>query len=132
MAEVTRITHPRWVARVLTTELTGTNPADLRLNWHIDPGARRTPEIEIFGKCRLVSDHDHWTTAEVVAGYCSQNDIESGFRQPKDRTSSGVPMFHWTESEIRVHVLPWPWPWPSPTSCADKPTKAASTSASAN
>jgi transposase len=106
LAEVTRITHPRWVARVLTTEVTGTTPADLRLNWHIDPGARKTLETEIFGKRLLVTDHDHWTTAEFVAGYRSQNDVESGFRQLKDPHVVGFsPMFHWAESKIRVHVF---------------------------
>jgi len=105
-AEVARITHPRWVTRVLTTELTGSTPATMRLTWHIDPAARRALETEIFGKRLLVTDHDNWTTAEVVAGYRSQNDVESGFRQLKDPHVVGFsPMFHWTESKIRVHVF---------------------------
>jgi transposase len=100
------ITGPRWVARVLTTQLTGTTPATMRLTWHIDPAARKALETEIFGKRLLVTDHDHWTTAEVVAGYRSQNDVESGFRQLKDPHVVGFsPMFHWTESKIRVHVF---------------------------
>ena len=105
-AEVARITHPRWVTRVLTTELTGTTPAQLRLTWQIDDVARRALEAEIFGKRLLVTDHDHWTVPEVVAGYRSQNDVESGFRQLKDPHVVGFsPMFHWTESKIRVHVF---------------------------
>jgi transposase len=105
-ANIDTITGPRWVARVLTTELTGTTPADLRLTWRIDPGARKTLETQIFGKRLLVTDHDDWTTAEVVAGYRSQNDVESGFRQLKDPHVVGFsPMFHWTESKIRVHVF---------------------------
>jgi transposase len=105
-AEVTRITHPRWASRVLTTQLTGTTPATMRLTWQIDPAARRALEAEIFGKRLLVTDHDHWTVPEVVAGYRSQNDVESGFRQLKDPHVVGFsPMFHWTESKIRVHVF---------------------------
>jgi transposase len=100
------ITSPRWVRRVLTTELTGTTPATMRLTWRIDPIARKQLEAEIFGKRLLVTDHDHWTTAEVVAGYRSQNDVESGFRQLKDPHVVGFsPMFHWTDSKIRVHVF---------------------------
>src|ERR1019366_777655 len=100
------ITRPRWVARVLTTQLTGTTPATMRLTWHIDPAVRKALETKIFGKRLLVTDHDHWTTAEVVAGYRSQNDVESGFRQLKDPHVVGFsPMFHWTESKIRVHVF---------------------------
>jgi len=105
-AEVARITRPRWVTRVLTTQLTGTTPATMRLTWHIDPAARQELETEIFGKRLLVTDHDHWTVPQVVAGYRSQNDVESGFRQLKDPHVVGFsPMFHWTESKIRVHVF---------------------------
>ena len=105
-ANIDTITGPRWVARVLTTELTGTTPAQMRLTWRIDPAARKTLETEIFGKRLLVTDHDHWTTAEVVAGYRSQNDVEQGFRQLKDPHVVGFsPMFHWTDSKIRVHVF---------------------------
>jgi transposase len=105
-ANIDTITGPRWVARVLSTELTGTIPADLRLTWRIDAAARKTLETQIFGKRLLVTDHDHWTTAEVVSGYRSQNDVESGFRQLKDPHVVGFsPMFHWTESKIRVHVF---------------------------
>jgi transposase len=106
LAEVARITRPRWVTRVLTTHLNGTTPATMRLTWQIDPAARKTLETEIFGKRLLVTDHDHWTVPEVVAGYRSQNDVESGFRQLKDPHVVGFsPMFHWTESKIRVHIF---------------------------
>jgi len=78
----------------------------MRLTWQIDPAARKTLETEIFGKRLLVTDHDHWAVSEVVAGYRSQNDVESGFRQLKDPHVVGFsPMFHWTESKIRVHVF---------------------------
>ena len=105
-AAISKITRPRWVNRVLTTELTGQTPTEMRLTWRIDPAARKTLETEIFGKRLLVTDHDHWTVAEVVAGYRSQNDVESGFRQLKDPHIVGFsPMFHWTEPKIRVHVF---------------------------
>ena len=105
-ANIETITRPRWVNRVLTTQLTGTTPATMRLTWQIDPAARQALESEIFGKRLLVTDHDHWTVPEVVAGYRSQNDVESGFRQLKDPHVVGFsPMFHWTESKIRVHVF---------------------------
>ena len=41
-----------------------------------------------------------------MSGHRSQNDVESGFRQLKDPHVVGFsPMFHWTESKIRVHVF---------------------------
>ena len=105
-AAITAITSPRWVNRVLTTKLSGTTPADLRLTWQIDPAARAALETEIFGKRLLVTDHDDWSVPEVVAAYRSQNDVESGFRQLKDPHVVGFsPMFHWTEPKIRVHVF---------------------------
>ena len=76
------------------------------LTWRIDTPARQTLETELFGKRLLVTDHDDWTVAEVVTGYRSQNDVESGFRQLKDPHVVGFsPMFHWTETKIRVHVF---------------------------
>jgi len=78
----------------------------MRLSWTIDKTARKALETELFGKRLLVTDHDDWTIAEVVAGYRSQNDVESGFRQLKDPHVVGFsPMFHWTDSKIRVHVF---------------------------
>jgi len=106
LAEITKITKARWVNRVLTTTLTGDTPAEMRLSWKIDKAARKALETELFGKRLLVTDHDDWTIAEVVAGYRSQNDVESGFRQLKDPHLVGFsPMFHWTDSKIRVHVF---------------------------
>jgi transposase len=46
-AEIDRICAPRWVARVIQTELTGQDPAQLRLAWRIDPGAQADLEEEI-------------------------------------------------------------------------------------
>ena len=78
----------------------------MRLTFEVDAAARRDLEEEILGKRLLVTDQDEWSVAEVVAGYRSQNDVESGFRQLKDPHVVGFsPMFHWTDSKIRVHVF---------------------------
>ena len=62
--------------------------------------------LALPGKRLLVTDQDHWTVPEVVAGYRSQNDVESGFRQLKGpHVVEFSPMFHWTEAKIRVHVF---------------------------
>ncbi len=105
-AAIAVIIRPRWVSRVLTTQLTGTRPAELRLSWQIDPLARRALESELFGKRILVTDHEDWPIAEVVAAYRSQSEVESGFRQLKDpKVVSFSPMFHWTDQKIRVHAF---------------------------
>ena len=106
IAEIEKITAKPWVRRVLTWELTGDKPKDLRLAWREDPAARAALEEELFGKHVLITSHDDWPVADVVAGYRSQSEAEFSFRQLKDtRVVSFSPMFHWTEHNIRVHVF---------------------------
>jgi len=105
-AEIEDITRKPWVRRVIRWELAGDQPRDLRLSWRIDPGARQELEEEIFGKHVLITSHDDWPVAEVVAGYRSQSEAEFSFRQMKDpRVVSFSPMYHWTEHNIRVHMF---------------------------
>ena len=105
-AEITAITAKPWVRRVITWQLTGDQPRDFRLTWHVDAAARAALEEEIFGKHVLITGHDDWPAAEVIAGYRSQSEAEFAFRQMKDtHVVSFSPMFHWTEHNIRVHVF---------------------------
>ena len=105
-AEIGQITSKPWVRRVIRWELTGDQPKDLRLTWHIDPDARAALEEEIFGKHVLITSHDDWPAAEVIAGYRSQSEAEFGFRQLKDpHVVSFSPMHHWTDHNIRMHVF---------------------------
>ena len=105
-AEIGTITHDAWVRRVITWQLSGGKPKDLRLAWDIGQDARAALEEEIFGKHVLITDHDDWPAAEVIAAYRSQSEAESGFRQLKDpHTVSFSPMWHWTEHNIRVHAF---------------------------
>jgi len=105
-AEIEAITKPRWVREVLTTTLTADTPAELRLTWRTDTRARRRLEDRLFGKRILFTNRDSWTTAQVVAAYRSQSEVESSFRQMKDpHVVSFGPMHHWTDSKIRVHVF---------------------------
>jgi transposase len=105
-AEIEAITRKPWVRRVITWQLDGEKPRDLRLTWAIDENARAALEEQLFGKHVLITDHDDWPAAEVIAGYRSQSEAEFGFRQLKDpRIVSFSPMFHWTEHNIRVHIF---------------------------
>jgi transposase len=105
-AEIEAITAKPWVRRVITWQLTGDEPKDLRLTWSTDPAARAALEEEIFGKHVLITSHDDWPVPEVIAGYRSQSEAEFSFRQLKDpHVVSFSPMHHWTEHNIRVHVF---------------------------
>src|SRR5674476_1420702 len=104
-AVIDHITRPRWLSRVLTITLTGDTPAQMRLSFTVDTTARKALETELFGKRILVTDRDDWPIVDIVAGYRSQSDAEAGFRQLKDpHVVSFSPMWHWTDSKIRVHL----------------------------
>jgi len=105
-AEIEAITRKTWVRRVISWQLSGQQPKDLRLAWGIDAAARAALEEELFGKHVLITDHDDRPVAEVVASYRSQSEAEFSFRQLKDpHVVSFSPMHHWTEHNIRVHTF---------------------------
>jgi transposase len=105
-AEIAGIRKARWVTDVLHVELAGDTPAEFRLTWRTNTAARTRLENRIFGKRILFTNRDAWSTAEVVAAYRSQSEVESGFRQMKDpQVVSFSPLHHWTDQKIRVHVF---------------------------
>ena len=107
-AEIAAILAPRWVSRVVSTTLTGERPSGLRLRVRTSAKARTALEEELSGKRILFSDKtaEQAPTARIVADYRSQEAVEGDFRQMKDpKVVSFSPMFHWTESKIRVHVF---------------------------
>src|SRR6266487_2650605 len=105
-AEIEAITKKPWVRQVVTWQLDGSQPRDLRLTWSVNPEARAALEEDIFGKHVLITSHDDWPVPEVVAGYRSQSEAEFSFRQMKDtHVVSFSPMHHWTQHNIRVHVF---------------------------
>lgn len=106
-AEIAAILKPRWLSRVISTQLSGDQPAQLRLRFRTNPRAREALEEELFGKRILVTDKPKGlaSVAVVVADYRSQEAAEADFRQMKDpKVVSFSPMFHFTEQKIRVHV----------------------------
>ena len=115
-AEIDTICTPRWVARVITTELTGDTPATLRLSWRIDQNAHAGLEAEIFGKRILVTDHDDWPLDQVIDAYRSQEHLEAAFRQAKDpqvvsfARSATSPT---TRSACTCSPACSPWLWPT-------------------
>jgi len=104
--DIHNIIHDPWLARVLVTTLTGTTPAEHRLTITINKAAQTKLQDDVFGKRILVTTHENWSVADVVAAYRSQSDAEFSFRQLKDpHIVSFSPMHHWTEHNIRVHTF---------------------------
>ena len=107
-ADIADILKPRWLSRVITATVAGEEPAELRLEFLVDPAARRALEKELFGKRILFTDKTApaTPTAVIVADYRTQETVEGDFRQLKDRhVVSFSPMHHWTDQKIRVHTF---------------------------
>ena len=93
--------HVKNVLRVEVTD--GDVPA---LTFQTDQGALARLIDKQLGKTILFTDNDDWTNEEIVLGYRSQHHIEDAFRQMKHPHYLGwQPMFHWTDSKIRVHAF---------------------------
>ena len=63
---------------MITWQLTGDTRKDHRLTWHIDDAASAALEEEIFGKHVLITDHDDWPVAEIIAAYRSHFVVAGG------------------------------------------------------
>ena len=59
-----------------------------------------------FGRTTLMTNRMDWTAEQVVDGYLGQQRIEKVFRGLKggDWLHWG-PMYHWTDSKIRIHAF---------------------------
>lgn len=59
-----------------------------------------------LGKTILFTDNADWSDEEIVLAYRSQHHIEDAFKQMKNpHFLHWSPMFHWTDSKIRVHAF---------------------------
>jgi transposase len=59
-----------------------------------------------FGKNIIFTDNVDWSTEEIVLAYRDRYKIETAFRWTKDPAFiRWQPMYHWTDSKIRVHGL---------------------------
>jgi transposase len=78
----------------------------LQLDFHTDQAAIDRLCRVHFGKTILFTDNNGWSDESIVLAYRSQYHIEDAFRQMKNPHFLGwSPMFHWTDSKIRVHAF---------------------------
>jgi len=74
------------------------------LTFQIDEAALAQLSSTQLGKTILFTDNEDWSDEEIVLGYRAQHHIESAFRDMKNpHFLSWSPLFHWTDSKIRVH-----------------------------
>ena len=94
-----------YLAELLAYQLTPNGKAwDLQMSF--DNAALPRLLEHRLGRTTLLSNRLDWTAEQVVDGYLGQQRIEQVFRGLKDGDwLRWGPMYHWTDSKIRVHAF---------------------------
>jgi len=102
--QVEQILRGQFLKKLLHCQVqSGAIPA---LSYRTDTAALARLMRTQLGKTILFTDNQDWTDQEIVLGYRAQHHIESAFRDMKNPHFLGwSPMFHWTDSKIRVHAF---------------------------
>ena len=102
--QVEQILRGQFLKKLLRCQVqSGAIPA---LSYRTDTAALARLMRTQLGKTILFTDNQDWTDQEIVLGYRAQHHIESAFRDMKNPHFLGwSPMFHWTDSKIRVHAF---------------------------
>lgn len=100
----------RWLSGAFVAELVRYQLDKRDGFWHLqfdfDNSALERLLARRLGRTTLLSNRLDWTAEQVVAGYSGQQQIERVFRGLKDGDWLGWgPMYHWTDSKIRVHAF---------------------------
>jgi transposase len=99
------LTRGQYLNTILRATVEG-HEGHLSLAYGVDRQAFQELRKRALGKRLLFTDNASWTDEEIVAGYRGQHHVERAFRDLKDPTLVQFrPMFHWTDSKIRVHAL---------------------------
>jgi transposase len=77
----------------------------LELTWSWDPEKKRAIQQNYYGKTVLFTDRDDWSSEQIVTAYRRLARTEQLFRLSKGRSGPWWPMYHWTDSKVRVHAL---------------------------
>lgn len=101
---VEQILSGQFLKRLVHCEVTkGPVPS---LSYRTDTAALARLTRTHLGKTILFTDNADWSNEDIVLGYRAQHHIESAFRDMKNPHFPGwSPMFHWTDSKIRVHAF---------------------------
>lgn len=100
----------RWLSGAFVSELVRYQLEKRDGHWHLqfdfDNKAFDRLLAHRLGRTTLLTNRLDWTAEQIVAGYSGQQQIERVFRGLKDGDWLGWgPMYHWTDSKIRVHAF---------------------------
>jgi len=103
--KVCSICSAQYLKTILVAELREVSNG-LELSFRTDQAALARLCRNQLGKTILFSDNHDWSDEEIVLAYRSQSQVEDAFKQMKHPHFLGwSPMFHWTDSKIRVHAF---------------------------
>ena len=92
--------------RIIAVTVTKGSDDIPRLDYTIDTAAIHALSNTYLGKNIIISSREDWDNAKIITAYRSQFIIEDVFKEMKDRnTGSWWPLYHWTDSKIKVHGL---------------------------
>jgi transposase len=100
----------RWLSASFLAELIRYQLEFRDGRWHLqfdfDHAAYQHLLAHRLGRTLLLTNRVDWTAEQVAAGYSGQQHVEQVFRGLKDGDwLHWGPMFHWTDSKIRVHAF---------------------------
>lgn len=75
------------------------------LDWCWDRKQKREVQRRYLGKTVLFTDQHEWESTAIVGAYRALWKQEALFRVSKRRRGPWWPLYHWTDSKIRVHAL---------------------------
>ncbi len=62
--------------------------------------------LKRLAKTILISDHEAWSAQDIYRAYLERYEVEQQFRQAKSPFQVALmPQYHWTDSQIRLHVF---------------------------
>ena len=103
--QIHTICSAQFVGKILQTEIQQLHKG-LELTFRTDQEVLDQLCRVQFGKTILFTDNTDWADEQIVLAYRSQYHIEDAFKQMKNPHFLGwSPMFHWTDSSIRVHAF---------------------------
>jgi transposase len=92
--------------RIIDLRIEAGTEGTFRLEYGINAEKLQQVADTYLGKNLLITNREEWGDNKVIRAYRSQFVIEEVFKEMKDRhTGSWWPLFHWTDSKIRVHGL---------------------------
>jgi transposase len=103
--QVQKICSGQHISKILHVSVTKYR-GQLQPRYRTDGRAFTRRKEQHLGKRILFTDQHSWSNEQIVLAYRSQSQVENAFADMKDPHSLGwEPMFHWTDSKIRVHAF---------------------------